>query len=63
MSKRLEGRVAVVTGAGSGIGYAASVRLAAEGAKVVVVLLEVQHYVKGFNALVFTNIIFRSRHL
>ena len=29
MSKRLEGRVAVVTGAGSGIGYAASVRLAA----------------------------------
>jgi len=37
MSKRLEGRVAVVTGAGSGIGYAASVRLAAEGAKVVVV--------------------------
>ena len=36
MSKRLEGRVAVVTGAGSGIGYATSVRLAGEGAKVVV---------------------------
>ena len=36
MSKRLEGRVAVITGAGSGIGYATAVRLAAEGAKVVV---------------------------
>jgi shikimate 5-dehydrogenase len=36
MSKRLEGRVAVITGAGSGIGYATAIRLAAEGAKVVV---------------------------
>ena len=34
---RLAGRVAVITGAGSGIGYATAKRLAREGAKVVVV--------------------------
>ncbi|SDI45863.1 NAD(P)-dependent dehydrogenase, short-chain alcohol dehydrogenase family [Actinokineospora alba] len=36
MSKRLEGRVAVVTGGASGIGLASVRRLAAEGARVVV---------------------------
>ncbi|MDC0661166.1 SDR family NAD(P)-dependent oxidoreductase [Marinobacter sp. SS21] len=35
--KRFEGRVAIVTGAGSGIGQATSVRLAQEGARVVLV--------------------------
>jgi 3-oxoacyl-[acyl-carrier protein] reductase len=36
MSKRLEGRVAIVTGAGHGIGKAYATRLALEGAKVVI---------------------------
>ncbi|RZS89935.1 NAD(P)-dependent dehydrogenase (short-subunit alcohol dehydrogenase family) [Motilibacter rhizosphaerae] len=37
MAERLQGRVGVITGGGSGIGLATAVRFAAEGAKVVVV--------------------------
>lgn len=40
MSKRLEGRVAIVTGSGHGIGKAYAVRLASEGARLVVAELD-----------------------
>src|SRR5690606_9074208 len=40
MGRQFEGRVAIVTGAGSGIGKAVAVALAAAGAKVVVSDLE-----------------------
>ncbi|WP_329561591.1 3-oxoacyl-ACP reductase [Kitasatospora sp. NBC_01266] len=40
MTNRLDGRVAVITGAGSGIGLASARRLASEGAKVVCVDLD-----------------------
>ena len=43
MSGRMDGKVAVVTGAGSGIGRATSVRLAEEGAEVVVTSRSAAH--------------------
>lgn len=43
LSKRLQGRVAVVTGGASGIGLASARRLAAEGARVVVADLDTEN--------------------
>ncbi|HEY1703702.1 MAG TPA: 3-oxoacyl-ACP reductase [Trebonia sp.] len=40
MSNRLEGRTAVITGGGSGIGLASAKRLAAEGARIVIADLD-----------------------
>ncbi|MET0926761.1 MAG: SDR family NAD(P)-dependent oxidoreductase, partial [Solirubrobacterales bacterium] len=40
MANRLEGKVAVVTGAGSGIGRAGAAAMAAEGARVVIAEIE-----------------------
>ena len=48
---RLKDRVAVITGAASGIGYATAQRLAAEGAKVVVVDLNEEVGTKVANEL------------
>ncbi|GAA4881966.1 3-oxoacyl-ACP reductase [Kitasatospora terrestris] len=49
MTERLEGRVAVITGAGSGIGLATARRFAAEGAKVVCVDVDEERGAKAAN--------------
>ncbi|MFJ8621953.1 3-oxoacyl-ACP reductase [Kitasatospora sp. NPDC093550] len=49
MTQRLDGRVAVITGAGSGIGLATARRFAAEGAKVVCVDLDAETGAKAAN--------------
>jgi NADP-dependent 3-hydroxy acid dehydrogenase YdfG len=43
MSKKLEGKVALITGASSGIGEATSVVLAGEGARVALVARRADH--------------------
>ncbi|MGW2248648.1 3-oxoacyl-ACP reductase [Kitasatospora sp. NPDC001660] len=49
MTQRLDGRVAVITGAGSGIGLATARRFAAEGARVVCVDLDAETGAKAAN--------------
>ncbi|MGW4897730.1 3-oxoacyl-ACP reductase [Kitasatospora sp. NPDC004240] len=49
MTQRLDGRVAVITGAGSGIGLATARRFAAEGAKVVCADLDAETGAKAAN--------------
>ncbi|MFD5465107.1 3-oxoacyl-ACP reductase [Kitasatospora sp. NPDC127059] len=49
MTQRLDGRVAVITGAGSGIGLATARRFASEGAKVVCVDLDPETGAKAAN--------------
>ena len=42
MTRRLDGKVAVVTGAGSGIGRAGAAAMAAEGARVVIAEIDAE---------------------
>jgi dihydroanticapsin dehydrogenase len=51
MSKRVEGRVAIVTGAASGIGEASAIRLAEEGASVICADIDLEGSTKTATAI------------
>ncbi len=51
MTRRLEGKVAIVTGSGRGIGAATAIRLASEGAKIAVVDLKEEFGMDTVNAI------------